>query len=75
MGAHRFTDLETNTIIASTDLEGLSKSPIDATEKREHYSQTTWGQWVWGSTLVYKDNLVSNEVVTLALTVESIDSI
>ena len=52
---------------------GAHRFTIDATEESKHYSETTWEQWIWGSSLVYKDNLSSNEVVTLTLTEETVD--
>ena len=73
----RLSDPIRNIIVASTDMPGLSKSPILTLEKlqsqkkkpRDHYSKTassyTWGPHVWGTQGVYINNISSNERINL----------
>jgi len=67
MGAFRFSDVERNIIVASTNLEPMSKSPLtfeaEKTKQRKHYSQSEHGVDVYGSANVYVDNMVTNENV------------
>ena len=71
MGAFRFSDVDRNIIVASTDFKGATKTPIlqktEGLKKRAHYSDSGDGVDVYGSAYVYVDNMVSNEEVTLML--------
>jgi hypothetical protein len=78
MGAMRFTDVERNILVASTDMPGLSKKPLSpkgyfrTPETKAHYSKAVKG-WkgfhIWGTNDVYIDSLVSNELVKINLDV------
>jgi hypothetical protein len=77
LGEFRISDPERNFIVASTDIEGLDKSPrgwgnpTEGEIRREslrreplpHYSNSKKGVSIWGSANVYKDNLVANEII------------
>eukprot|EP00978_Attheya_sp_CCMP212_P032584 scaffold128060_cov55-Attheya_sp.AAC.1 len=79
LGAFRHSDPERNIIVATTDLRGLSKAPLEPSaigqlQKKEgmvrqkekvHYSATNSDCWVWGTRGVYKDNMVNNEEIRL----------
>jgi hypothetical protein len=78
-GAFRFTDIDRNLLVASTDLPGISKTPLQTIESTmnrrlrpavedgpESYRGTGQSQ-VWGSDGVYKDNMVNNEIIRLEL--------
>jgi hypothetical protein len=80
-GAFRFTDIDRNLLVASTDLPGISKTPLQTIEstmnrrlrpatehetEKAHYSGTGQSQ-VWGTDGVYKDNMVNNEIIRLEL--------
>ena len=80
LGAFRFNDPERNVMIASTDLQGLSKSPLvyqsggstlrgrgNLKQKRPHYSISTEGQKLWGTHDVYADDVVEDEIVSLVV--------
>ena len=76
MGAMRFTDVERNVLVASTDMPGLSKKPLSPkgffrkSETTPHYSKAASG-WkgfhIWGRNDIYIDSLMSNELVKLDL--------
>jgi len=82
LGAFRFNDPERNVMIASTDLEGLSKAPMvyenenshnlrrKVKEQKPHYSISTAGEKLWGTHDVYADDLVEDEVVSLVISYE-----
>jgi len=80
LGAFRFNDPERNVMIASTDLQGLSKTPMvyeksenlrgkDAAlvKQKPHYSISTAGDKLWGTHDVYTDDLITEEVISLAV--------
>lgn len=84
LGAFRFNDPERNDVmIASTDLQGLSKSPMvydssapqnlrrgkeKEVKQNPHYSTTSWGMHtLWGIHNVYADDLVDDETVSLSI--------
>lgn len=64
MGAHRFTLLEKNLILAATDLPGS-----DDRKARKHYSNLMSGGGImYGRTGLYKDNVdVANEVIKIVV--------
>lgn len=74
MNAFRFTDIDRNLIVASTDMIDLTSTPLEA--KREnlrqpaHYSETEALDDVFGTKGVYKDNMVTNEKIRLKVTRE-----
>ena len=74
MGAFRISDPERNLVLASTDLDGVTKaghslsnptpvarkvSSVDLSE-RPHYSDLVRGPLVWGTKGVYKDSKTMN---------------
>jgi len=75
LGAFRFSDPERNIIIASTELTGLSKSPMlyetqnnngkKGLRQKAHYSVSTRGQQLWGTHDVYADDFDVDEQVSL----------
>jgi hypothetical protein len=71
MGAMRFTDVERGLVLASTDMEGLSKdrlrSPSDHSylKIKPHYSSSGKGFSLWGTKGVYRDNMVSTRKITI----------
>ncbi|KAL7579843.1 hypothetical protein ACA910_004856 [Epithemia clementina (nom. ined.)] len=86
IGGFRISDPERNTIVASTDMNGVEKNareisnPTEAERKRQqqrqrkeltHYSMSNKGIEVWGSSGVYKDNIVTNERIKLGTSYES----
>ena len=81
LGAFRFNDPERNVMIASTDLEGLSKAPMVyenenshnlriKVKQKPHYSISTAGERLWGTHDVYADDLVEDVVVSLVISYE-----
>ena len=74
LGEFRFSDPERNIIIASTELTGLSKSPMmyekqnvrgkKRLRQKPHYSVSTRGQQPWGTHDVYGDDIVEDEQVS-----------
>lgn len=62
--------MERNIIIATTDMEGVSKLALDAPQRREHYSDTTSRQSVWGTEMVYSDKMVRLKNTVFSLKIE-----
>ena len=71
MNAFRFTDVDRNLIVASTDMIDLTTSPLEnqqaSLRKPAHYSETEAVDDVFGSKGVYVDNLVTKEEVVLQI--------
>jgi len=74
LGAFRFSDSERNILLASTDLQGLTKTPLryegekPSHEKpKPHYSKSTQGHQIWGAQGVYSDDMATNEEIVLHL--------
>ncbi|KAL7500322.1 hypothetical protein ACHAWT_010488 [Skeletonema menzelii] len=78
LGSFRFSDPERNILFASTDMPGLSKTPLvyenqggtrNIKKKKKkllpHYSVTNDGDALWGTHDVYADNLASSERVRI----------
>ena len=80
MDGFRISDPEGSTIVASTNFIGLEKhareisNPTEAERKRQekrkprkltHYSTSNKGIFVWGSSGVYKDSIVTNQRIKL----------
>ena len=70
MGSFRFSDVERNLIVASTDMIGLSKKsvcdvPLENKIRSRHYSETEFLSDVYGSQGVYSDNHVTEETLKL----------
>lgn len=75
MGALRFSDIYRNLMVASTGMTELSKDPIHTVEEASrvqeedtshiHYSQFEHVNDIFGAEGIYVDNLVTNEVVKL----------
>lgn len=66
----RFTDVERNIIVASTDMPGLTKDRLErknseVVETKPHYSASGKGFWLWGSKGVYKDKLISKRTIQI----------
>lgn len=57
MGAHRFTFLEKNLVVAATDLPDADDDSPD----KEHYSKVHVKEGIYGPQLLYKDNSKANE--------------
>ena len=74
MGTFRFSDVDRNLIVASTDMPSLSKGSFDKQtinrKKHAHYSKTEYASDVYGENGVYVDRLVTNEEVWI----DSIDN-
>jgi len=76
MNAFRFTDLDRNLIVASTDMIDLTTTPLQEVNKQvnlrkpAHYSETEAMDDVFGAKGVYMDNLVTNEEIRLEVTRE-----
>lgn len=70
LGAMRFTDAERNIMVASTDMNGLSKKPLrnhksdHKSNGMKHYSLNS-GSWLWGTRGIYNDTKVSTEYIKL----------
>jgi hypothetical protein len=65
MGAHRFTLLETNTIVASTDMPDSDDRPAT-----EHYSKARDSIGIFGyhaRDKVYADDVRANEVIRIQI--------
>lgn len=78
LSAFRFSDLDRNTIIASTDYIDLTKTPLEGTDhgrlrhgvysKKVHFSQTEFLDEIFGSKGVYADdNVANNEILKLVI--------
>ena len=79
LGALRMSDVDRNVIVATTDMQGLSKDPMKTSpsnrlgsvakknkapgERPPHYSLAGKGDWLWGTRYVYSDDLTANEIV------------
>ena len=76
LGAMRFTDVERNILVASTDMPGLSKLPLSTSgsirksQGRKHYSLAGKGSWLWGTRDIYNNMNVSNEYINLKVSVK-----
>ena len=64
MGAHRFTLLEKNMVVAGTDLPASDDRKKNEKPK-EHYSNTHLKGGIYGSDKVYVDNVRANEEIRL----------
>ena len=86
IGSFRISDPERSTIVASTDLSGVEKKAREVSNptaaelvrqqhrKRKeltHYSSSNKGNFVWGSSGVYTNKLVTNERITLDTSYEA----
>jgi hypothetical protein len=80
------SDLERSVIMASTDLNGVEKketessNPMEAEQKRQehrqpkelgHCSKANKGVFVWGSSGIYADKIVTNERIKFNVHYES----
>ena len=73
MGSFRFSDVDRNFIVASTDMIGLSKKPVFDVPltnqvRSRHYSETEFASDIYGADGVYNDRLVIDESLKLDLT-------
>lgn len=78
MNAFRFTDMDRNLIVASTDMIDLTTTPLETKKNNNlrrsvHYSETEALDDVFGTKGVYKDNMVTNEEIRLKVTREYLD--
>ena len=73
LGSHRFTDVERDVIVGSTDIFGVTAKAINTgkkdTKKRQHYSKAIKENSVWGAHKVYVDNKMANETITFVLSI------
>ena len=82
LGALRMSDVDRNVIVATTDMQGLSKDPVKTSpsrlgsvpkenktpgERPPHYSLAGKGDWLWGTRYVYSDDLTANEIITFKI--------
>jgi hypothetical protein len=75
MGEMRFTDIDRNLLVASTEHTMFTKNPFETTSSnldhlehhhaKSHYSSKEHVDDIFGATGVYIDNLVTNEIFTL----------
>ena len=73
MGSFRFSDVDRNLIVASTDMIGLSKKPVfdvplQSLVRSRHYSETEFASDIYGSDGVYNNRLVKDESLKFDLT-------
>ena len=61
MGAHRFTLLEKNMVVAATDMPDYDDR--QQIEDQEHYSKTHVKTGIYGLDKLYIDNHKANEVI------------
>jgi hypothetical protein len=72
MGYFRFSDVDRNLVVASTDMTDLSKKPLVDSERRflrPHYSETEFASDVYGSEGVYVDKHAVDESIEIKLNV------
>jgi hypothetical protein len=71
MGEFRFTDVDRNLLVASTEFTMFVKKPLQKTESqpsmKAHYSSQEHISDIFGETGVYVDNLVTNEIYEIHL--------
>jgi len=84
IGGFKMSDPERSLIVASTDIGVVKQSreqsnPMEAERVRQeqrqpkehaHYSETTKGIFVWGSSGIYADNMVSDERINFTVRYE-----
>jgi hypothetical protein len=84
LGAFRFSDPERNIVVATTDMDRLSKSPMIYEVKafdgkgmvrtgkkiKPHYSISTRGQQLWGTHDVYSNDMAISEHISLVVSNE-----
>lgn len=70
MGAHRFTFLEKNLVVAATDLPDSDDREKQAKPPAEHYSKTHVKTGVYGVDKVFVDNVKANEELRFYVNVE-----
>jgi hypothetical protein len=63
MGAHRFTWLERNLMVAATDMPDYDDRPVE----KEHYSKTHEKVGVFGLKKLYKDSKKANEAIRIVI--------
>ena len=63
MGAHRFTLLEKNLVVAATDMPDYDDR--DKLQEKEHYSKTHVKTGIYGLEKLYEDNRKANEDIKL----------
>jgi hypothetical protein len=63
MGAHRFTWLERNLMVAATDMPDYDDRPVE----KEHYSKTHEKVGVFGLKKLYKDSKKANEAIRIVV--------
>ena len=64
MGAHRFTLLEKNAVVAATDFPD-SNDRLNQKKTPKHYSRAHVTQGVYGLNYVYVDNVKANEEIRI----------
>jgi hypothetical protein len=77
MGEFRFTDIDRNLLVASTEHTMFTKSPFETPTSNldhvehhrgnSHYSSKEPLNDVFGATGVYVDRMVSNEIYSLSI--------
>jgi hypothetical protein len=70
MGAHRFTFLEKNLVVAATDLPDSDDRDKQAKPPAEHYSKTHVKTGVYGVDKLYVDQKKANEELRFYVNVE-----
>eukprot|EP00547_Thalassionema_nitzschioides_P002042 CAMPEP_0194206944 /NCGR_PEP_ID=MMETSP0156-20130528/5845_1 /TAXON_ID=33649 /ORGANISM="Thalassionema nitzschioides, Strain L26-B" /LENGTH=696 /DNA_ID=CAMNT_0038933603 /DNA_START=137 /DNA_END=2227 /DNA_ORIENTATION=- len=65
MGAHRFTLLEKNLVVAATDMPDYDDR--ESLENKEHYSKTHVKAGIYGLEKLYVDNKKSNEDIRISI--------
>lgn len=69
MGAHRFTFVEKNLVVAATDLQDSNdRDQLDDGKKTEHYSKTHAKTGIYGLDGLYNNKIKANEEIRLRTT-------
>jgi hypothetical protein len=68
MGAHRFTWLERNIMVAATDMPDYDDRP----PTKQHYSRTHEKVGVYGLRNLYKDNIKANEEIRIVVEMSAV---
>lgn len=68
MGAHRFTLIEKNMVVAATDMPDYDdREQLEGDDSQEHYSKTHVKTGIYGLDKLYIDSHKANEVIRIEI--------
>mmetsp|Transcript_7672 Transcript_7672/g.11076 ORF Transcript_7672/g.11076 Transcript_7672/m.11076 type:complete len:83 (-) Transcript_7672:21-269(-) len=73
MGAHRFTLMEQNLVVAATDMPDYDdREQLGGSDSKEHYSKTHVKTGIYGLEKLYTNNRRANENIRFFIDAENV---